>query len=101
MNTIIIIIFCSYFSSATEHDPTWYKAWHAFAFMNLDAVHYYTTNPNKSLEQKGERIGLVTQIYYTIILVKKYTDCLICLFVWFYRRHRILVNILFLLSKGS
>lgn len=48
----------SYFSSATEHDPTWYKAWHAFAFMNFEAVYFYTSHPNKALEQKGG--GLVS-----------------------------------------
>ncbi|ODN03392.1 Serine/threonine-protein kinase mTOR, partial [Orchesella cincta] len=62
----------NYFSSATEHDPTWYKAWHAFAFMNFDAVHYYTTNPNKPLEQKGDRIGLTPSYIsqYTVPAVK-------------------------------
>ncbi|XP_066601544.1 serine/threonine-protein kinase mTOR [Prorops nasuta] len=31
----------SYYSAATEHDPTWYKAWHAFAYTNYEAVLFY------------------------------------------------------------
>ncbi|XP_043266889.1 serine/threonine-protein kinase mTOR isoform X2 [Venturia canescens] len=31
----------SYYAAATEHDPTWYKAWHAFAYMNFETVLFY------------------------------------------------------------
>ncbi|XP_014662370.1 PREDICTED: serine/threonine-protein kinase mTOR-like [Priapulus caudatus] len=31
----------AYYAAATEHDPTWYKAWHALAYMNYEAVLFY------------------------------------------------------------
>lgn len=30
-----------YYSNATEHDPSWYKAWHAYAYMNYEAVLFH------------------------------------------------------------
>uniref|UniRef100_UPI00358FB62C serine/threonine-protein kinase mTOR-like n=1 Tax=Myxine glutinosa TaxID=7769 RepID=UPI00358FB62C len=30
-----------FYNSATEHDPTWYKAWHAWAVMNFETVLHY------------------------------------------------------------
>ena len=31
----------SYYSAATRHDSSWYKAWHAFAYTNFEAVLFY------------------------------------------------------------
>ncbi|XP_076166943.1 serine/threonine-protein kinase Tor isoform X1 [Ptiloglossa arizonensis] len=31
----------SYYARATEDDPTWYKAWHAFAYTNFETVLFY------------------------------------------------------------
>ncbi|OXU22583.1 hypothetical protein TSAR_001785 [Trichomalopsis sarcophagae] len=31
----------SYYAHATKHDPSWYKAWHAFAYTNFEAVLFY------------------------------------------------------------
>ncbi|XP_071445181.1 serine/threonine-protein kinase mTOR [Hetaerina americana] len=30
-----------YYAAATDHDPTWYKAWHAWAYMNFETVLFY------------------------------------------------------------
>jgi len=30
-----------YYSEATKHDKTWYKAWHLFAYLNYEAVLFY------------------------------------------------------------
>lgn len=30
-----------YYSEATKHDKVWYKAWHAFAYLNYEAVNFY------------------------------------------------------------
>ncbi|XP_058788970.1 serine/threonine-protein kinase mTOR isoform X2 [Phymastichus coffea] len=30
-----------YYAAATKHDPSWYKAWHAFAYTNFEAVLFY------------------------------------------------------------
>jgi FKBP12-rapamycin complex-associated protein len=30
-----------YYAAATEHDSTWYKAWHAWAYMNFEAVLFF------------------------------------------------------------
>ncbi|XP_046427062.1 serine/threonine-protein kinase mTOR [Neodiprion fabricii] len=31
----------SYYAAATKHDPSWYKAWHAFAYTNFETVLFY------------------------------------------------------------
>ena len=30
-----------YYAAATEHDATWYKAWHSWAYMNFEAVLFF------------------------------------------------------------
>ena len=43
-----------YYASATEHDKLWYKAWHAWAYMNYEAVLFYkqqTTDHGQSRDQ--------------------------------------------------
>jgi len=30
-----------YYQIAREHDPNWYKAWHAWAYMNFETVLFY------------------------------------------------------------
>ncbi|KAK7869671.1 hypothetical protein R5R35_010033 [Gryllus longicercus] len=30
-----------YYAAATDHDTTWYKAWHAWAYMNFETVLFY------------------------------------------------------------
>ncbi|KAG8279048.1 hypothetical protein J6590_008066 [Homalodisca vitripennis] len=30
-----------YYAAATDHDPNWYKAWHAWAYMNFETVLFY------------------------------------------------------------
>lgn len=42
-NSIPSILKC--YKQATEHDPKWYKAWHAWAYMNFATVLFY--NPLK------------------------------------------------------
>jgi len=51
----------SYYRSATEHDPSWYKGWHAYAYMNFEAVLFHRNNlqGQPGLESL-ERIGLVS-----------------------------------------
>lgn len=45
------------YSSATTHDPSWYKAWHSWAYMNFETVLFYKNQQNKlqSNEQTGEK----------------------------------------------
>lgn len=42
-----------YYSAATEHDRNWYKAWHAWAVMNFEAVlHYKHQNQTRDEKKK-------------------------------------------------
>ncbi|XP_040286249.1 serine/threonine-protein kinase mTOR isoform X4 [Bufo bufo] len=41
-----------YFSAATEHDLNWYKAWHAWAVMNFEAVLHYKHHHQPREEKK-------------------------------------------------
>lgn len=42
--------------TATDHDKTWYKAWHAWAYMNFQTVLFYKNQqtPNMTEEQKAQ-----------------------------------------------
>ena len=35
-----------YYKKATEHDTSWYKAWHAWAFMNFQALLQHKQQPS-------------------------------------------------------
>lgn len=42
-----------YYSHSTEHDRNWYKAWHAWAVMNFEAVlHYKHQNQGRDEKKK-------------------------------------------------
>ncbi|KAG8505591.1 Serine/threonine-protein kinase mTOR [Galemys pyrenaicus] len=43
-----------YYSAATEHDRSWYKAWHAWAVMNFEAVLHYK-HQNQARDEKKLR----------------------------------------------
>ncbi|MEQ2157411.1 hypothetical protein GOODEAATRI_001570 [Goodea atripinnis] len=43
-----------YYSSSTEHDRNWYKAWHAWAVMNFEAVLHYK-HQNQGRDEKKRR----------------------------------------------
>ena len=34
-----------YYAAATEHDSSWYKAWHSWAVMNFETVLFYKLSP--------------------------------------------------------
>lgn len=36
----------AYYTAATEHNTSWYKAWHALAYMNYEAVLFYKNRGN-------------------------------------------------------
>ncbi|KAI5755082.1 hypothetical protein M8J77_013919 [Diaphorina citri] len=40
-----------YYAAATDHDETWYKAWHSFAYMNFETVLFYKHQPTLSSNQ--------------------------------------------------
>ncbi|XP_015233310.1 PREDICTED: serine/threonine-protein kinase mTOR [Cyprinodon variegatus] len=43
-----------YYSNSTEHDRNWYKAWHAWAVMNFEAVLHYK-HQNQGRDEKKKR----------------------------------------------
>ncbi|KAM5132577.1 serine/threonine-protein kinase mTOR [Mantella aurantiaca] len=43
-----------YYNAATDHDPAWYKAWHAWAVMNFEAVLHFK-HQNQPREEKKVR----------------------------------------------
>lgn len=36
-----------YYGAATFHDPSWYKAWHSWAYMNFETVLFYKHQQSK------------------------------------------------------
>lgn len=47
------------YQSATEYDPSWYKAWHAYAYMNFEAVLHNKNYNAQNQAAAAEKIGLV------------------------------------------
>lgn len=43
-----------YFAAATEHDPQWYKAWHAWAYMNCETVLLYKHQQEDKVPKRVE-----------------------------------------------
>jgi FKBP12-rapamycin complex-associated protein len=53
-----------YYAAATEHDATWYKAWHSWAYMNFEAVLFFkhqgqNSSANQTLLGDNANKGLV------------------------------------------
>lgn len=65
------------YSSATKHDPTWYKAWHAWAYMNFETVLFYkhqtevrapSAQSNGKSEKSAGGVNYITE--YTVPAVE-------------------------------
>jgi FKBP12-rapamycin complex-associated protein len=41
INESSIPLILQYYLAATDRDNNWYKAWHSWAYMNFEAVHFY------------------------------------------------------------
>lgn len=53
------------FNNATHYDPSWYKAWHAWAFMSYEAVSYFERNrkyDNDPEAQQEEYDNLINHV---------------------------------------
>lgn len=48
-----------YYATATDHDATWYKAWHAWAYMNFETVLFYKQQQQQ--QQTSEAGGASTR----------------------------------------
>ncbi|XP_063917186.1 serine/threonine-protein kinase mTOR isoform X2 [Zophobas morio] len=69
------------YKQATEHDPQWYKAWHAWAYMNFETVLYYNHQ-----EEKTHYTVLAVQGFFKSINLSKGSslqDTLRLLTLWF------------------
>ncbi|XP_040182261.1 serine/threonine-protein kinase mTOR isoform X3 [Rana temporaria] len=55
INEVTIPNVLEYYNAATEHDTTWYKAWHAWAVMNFEAVLHFKHHLHPREEKKKVR----------------------------------------------
>ena len=46
-----------YYKMATEHDTSWYKAWHAWAYMNFQALLQHKQQPSAASGSGGASVG--------------------------------------------
>ncbi|XP_075220340.1 serine/threonine-protein kinase Tor [Lycorma delicatula] len=53
-----------YYAAATGHDTTWYKAWHAWAFMNFETVLFYK-HQQQTIGEPTPRSGMPSAHYIT------------------------------------
>jgi len=58
-----------YYAAATSHDPSWYKAWHSWAYMNFETVLFYKHQQNKLQcnEQTTEKGGMPVKVNSEVI----------------------------------
>lgn len=57
INELSIPAILQCYMTATHHDKTWYKAWHAWAYMNFQTVLFYKNHQqlqNMSEDQKAQ-----------------------------------------------
>lgn len=60
INEDSIMTVLQYYNASTDHDTSWYKAWHSWAYMNFEAVLFYKQlysqqNSNESKVSKWYR----------------------------------------------
>ena len=46
-----------YYATATDHDASWYKAWHAWAYMNFETVLFYKQQQQQQQQQQTSEAG--------------------------------------------
>lgn len=78
------------YASATFHDPSWYKAWHSWAYMNFETVLFYknqqdNTHFNEHISEKemGVKPNLEVKyfIYYLTLKFLKISFLITYIFV--------------------
>lgn len=62
INELSIPAILECYLTATQHDNTWYKAWHAWAYMNFQTVLFYKNQHSAAMteEQKAQQISPFT-----------------------------------------
>jgi FKBP12-rapamycin complex-associated protein len=81
INEVSIPFILKCYRQATEYDPQWYKAWHAWAYMNFETVLFYN-----SQEEKTHYTVLAVQGFFKSINLSKGSslqDTLRLLTLWF------------------
>jgi serine/threonine-protein kinase mTOR len=48
-----------YYSASTDHDSGWYKAWHAWAYMNFESVLFYKQQQTTAIENSQPKPAMV------------------------------------------
>jgi hypothetical protein len=54
INELTIPAVLQYYATATDHDATWYKAWHAWAYMNFETVLFYKHQQQQQQQQQQQ-----------------------------------------------
>ncbi|XP_044740220.1 serine/threonine-protein kinase Tor [Chrysoperla carnea] len=79
--SILYVLQC--YAAATQHDPSWYKAWHAWAYMNFETVLFYQQQDEPSVHQFT--VSAVGGFFHSIKLSRgsSLQDTLRLLTLWF------------------
>ena len=60
INELTIPAVLQYYATATDHDAAWYKAWHAWAYMNFETVLFYKQQQQQQQQQQTSEAGGAT-----------------------------------------
>lgn len=67
-NSIPSILNC--YRQATEHDSSWYKAWHSWAYMNFETVLFYKQKQELASRNTNPPVKTNEYITYTVLAVE-------------------------------
>jgi len=53
-----------YYAASTDHDAGWYKAWHAWAYMNFESVLFYKQQQTTAIENSQPKPAMVRSVIF-------------------------------------
>lgn len=70
INELSIPAILQCYMTATHHDKSWYKAWHAWAYMNFQTVLFYKNHQQLQNMSEDQKAQVCKNVVYYIFCTK-------------------------------